>query len=410
MKRTQLAILVLLVIVLGAAAWFLIARRTGLWQSSAGHLPDRIVALPMNDVARVTITQPAAKVNLVKKDNTWVVAERANYPADFEVISTFIRKVWELKPVQEVKVGASQLGRLELIEPGTGDNSGTLVDFRDAAGKRLAALLFGKKYLRESAQSFAAGRSFPVGRYVMPMDNAHTVSLVSDSFPQIDEKPERWLDRHFIKIEKPTSIASAGPMPDMNWKLERSHDSAEWRLAGAAPEEKLDETKARQVASAVNSLSTFTDVLAPETKPETLGLDKPRAFTFTTEEGITYAMNVGHPTNESYPVTVTITGTLPTTRTAAANEKPEDKEKLDKEFQTKHEASEKRLKGEKKLEGRIFQVPKYGITQLEKARADLLAKPTPTPTSTPAASPGAPSPSPTAKSPKFPPKPKSAHP
>src|SRR5678815_4518833 len=107
MKRTQLAILVLLVVVLGAAAVFLARRGATSWRSSTEHLPDKLVSLTINDVAQITIQQPKAQVNLRKKGDTWVVSERADYPANFEMISTLIRKVWELKPVQEVKVGPS---------------------------------------------------------------------------------------------------------------------------------------------------------------------------------------------------------------------------------------------------------------------------------------------------------------
>ncbi len=52
MKRTQLAILVLLVVVFGAAALLLVRRSTNSWQSSIGHLPDKVVHLPINDVAQ----------------------------------------------------------------------------------------------------------------------------------------------------------------------------------------------------------------------------------------------------------------------------------------------------------------------------------------------------------------------
>ncbi len=55
----------------------------------------------------------------------------------------------------------------------------------------------------------------------MPEDGSHRVSLVTDAFAQVDDKPERWLDRDFIKIEKPISIACAGTSPAMNWTLER---------------------------------------------------------------------------------------------------------------------------------------------------------------------------------------------
>jgi uncharacterized protein DUF4340 len=389
MKRSQLAILILLVMVLGAGAFLLVKRRTTSWTSSTDYLPEKVISLPINDVAKVTIQQPEIQVNLRKKGDTWVVLERADYPANFEMVSTFIRKAWELKPVQEVKVGPSQLGRLSLLEPGQGAHSGTLVDFKNAEGKRLAALLFGKKYMRESNQSFAPGRSFPVGRYVMAEDGSHHVDLVSEPFQQIDGKPETWLDRGFIKIEKPMTIAVSGPNPAMNWKLERGQGAKEWKLADAQPHEQLDTAKANQLTNALNGISSFTDVLARESKPESVGLDKPTTITITTEDGFNYLLRVGNTIEQSYALTVSVSANLVSTRIPSKDERPEDKTKLDKEFQTRHETLEKKLASEKRLEGRTFVVPKYGIDQLKKNRADLLATPTPGPSQSPVTRPKA---------------------
>ena len=327
-------------------------------------------------------------MNLKKKGDTWAVVERADYPANFEMVSTLIRKTWELKPVQEVKVGPSQLGRLSLLKPGQGADSGTLVDFKNAEGKRLAAVLFGKKYVRESNQSVAQGRSYPVGRYVMPEDAPNRVSLVSETFTQIDGKPQSWLDRDFIKIEKPATIAVTAASPTMNWKLERDQGSKQWKLADAKADEQLDTTKANQVTSALNSISSFTDVLASESKPQAAGLDKPTTITVSTEDGFNYIFNAGNEIDQSYALTVSVSANPAGTRTPGKDEKPEDKTKLDKEFQTRHETLEKKLTKEKKLEGRTFLVPKYAIDQLKKNRADLLAaKPTPTPSPSPAVTP-----------------------
>jgi hypothetical protein len=387
MKRTQFLILVLLLLVLGGAAYLLLKRSTTSWQSNAGAASGKIVSLEINQVGQITIQQPEAKVNLKKKGEIWVVAERNDYPANFDTISSFIREVWELKPVQEIKVGQSQLGRVSLLEPGQGANSGTLVEFKDASGKRLAALLFGKKYLRESAQPAAQNRSFPAGRYVMSEDGSHRVTLVSNAFQQVDNKPERWIDHDFIKIEKAVSIASAAPDPGMNWKLERQPGAKEWKLADLKGDEMLDNTKANQVTSPISNLSSFTDVLT-DAKPEVTGMDKPVIFTIATEDGFTYVLKVGKKMDESYPLNVSVSANLPTARSPGADEKPEDKEKLDKEFQSKRETLEKKLAKEKKFEAWTYSIPKYGVEQAQKNRADLLAAKT-TPTPTPSLSPPA---------------------
>jgi len=44
--------------------------------------------------------------------------ERADgYSAHEEDIIEFARKLWDLKPAQSQKIGATQLGRLELLAP-----------------------------------------------------------------------------------------------------------------------------------------------------------------------------------------------------------------------------------------------------------------------------------------------------
>ena len=55
----------------------------------------------------MTIKESGTELNLAKKDDVWTVKERADYPADFDKVSALIRKLWELKPVQDVKVGPS---------------------------------------------------------------------------------------------------------------------------------------------------------------------------------------------------------------------------------------------------------------------------------------------------------------
>jgi hypothetical protein len=387
MKRTQFVILILLLVVLGAAAFFFLQRSTTSWQSNTGRQTEKIVNLPINQVAQVVIQQPETEINLKKKGDSWVVPARHDYPANFEMISTLIRQVWELKPVQELKVGQSQLGRLSLLEPSQGANGGTLVDFKDEGGKRLAALLVGKKYLRESAQPSAQARSYPAGRYVMPEDGSHRVTLVSEVFSQLDGKPERWLDRDFIKIEKPTSIAISGPTPTMSWKLEREPSAKDWKLSDLQGDEHLDPTKANQVASSISAFTTFIDIT--DAKPEATGLDKPVVVTVITEDGFTYVLNFGKKMEDNYPLTVSVSANLPTARTPGKDEKPEDKEKLDKEFQTKRETLEKKLAKEKKVEGWTYLLPKYGVEQVEKNRADLFA-PKSTPSPTPSASPASP--------------------
>src|SRR5947207_7579949 len=221
MKGKQLALVLVLLVALGGVALFLNSRNSASWSNTATTSSGKILDFQLNDVSHVTIKESGAEVNLIKKDDLWAVKERTDYPADFAKVSALIRKLWELRPVQDVKIGPSQLGRLQLTEPAPGSNNGTLLDLKGTGDKRLAALLLGKKYLKNSDQPAREGGGIPVGRYVMGQDGSNRAFLVSDTFDEIQTKPEQWVNRDFIKAENPKSIAVTGTAPGVNWKLVR---------------------------------------------------------------------------------------------------------------------------------------------------------------------------------------------
>lgn len=402
MKGKQLAIVLVLLLLLGGVALFLNRRNEASWSSTAAQSNAKILDFPLNDVSQITFQGNGPELNLIKKDGVWKVKERADYPANFDLISGLIRKIWELKAVQDVKVGPSQFGRLQLLDPGSDPNSGTLLDLKGEGGKRIAALLIGKKYLKQSDGSpLGQEAGIPSGRYARPLDKSNRVVLVAETLDEVDSKPDRWLNRDFFKVENAKSITLAGASPAMNWKLTRDAATSPWTLADAKPGEELDVTKA-SAAAALFSYGVFADVMAPDAPAAETGLDKPAVATFETFDGFVYTLKIGKPVGENYPVLVSVTANLPKERTPAPDEKPEDKAKLDQEFQTKQTQLTEKLAKEQKIENRPYLLAKTTVEQLLKERSTLLAekKPTPTPTAgagTPAPAAGTPKPASTQK-------------
>jgi hypothetical protein len=389
MKGKQLAIVLVLLVVLGGVALFLNHRNSASWSESATTSSGKVLDFPLNDVSQVTIKESGTELNLAKKGDVWTVKERADYPADFDKVSALLRKLWELKPVQDVKVGPSQLARLQLTEPAAGSASSTLLDLKGAAGKRLAALLLGKKNLRDPDQPASEGGGMASGRYVMGQDGSNRVFLVSDTFEEIQMKPEQWLSRDFIKIENPKTIAFTGATPAMNWKLVRDAVTSLWRLADPKPGEELDNAKAAGVAS-IFVYGNFADVLAADAAVAETGLDKPSTVRIETFDNFVYELKIGKLMGENYPVLVSVKGEPPKERTPAADEKPEDKARLDQEFQAKQKQMADKLATEQKLPARPYLIAKSTIDQMLKDRASLMAekKPSPSPTAAaPAAGP-----------------------
>lgn len=378
MNRHQLQILLIAAVVLGGLGLVIYQRNADSWQGSgAGGTNRKLLSdLPINDVAHIVIKEAGSEVNLVRKEDTWRVQERNDYAANFSQISDFIRKAWELKAVQEVKVGPSQLPRLNLVEPvKDAPDAGTLVDFKDSSGQRLKALLLGKKYMKQSERASPLGDGgFPAGRYVMVLDGKNRVSLTSDALSEVEAKPPNWLHKEFFKVEKPRSVTVTSKDPASSWQLMRETETGEWKLGDLKPEEKVDTSKAGGVTSPLVS-PTFVDVLAGEPSNEATGLDQATTAVVETFDKFTYTFKVGKLSGEqNHHLTVAVAADLLKERAAVPEEKAEDKTRLDKEFSDNRKKLEDKLAAEKVTEGHVYLVSKYTVEPLLRERAQLIAE------------------------------------
>ncbi len=394
MKGKHLFLLLVLALAVGGAWYFLQTNDEAVGKKSADGAGGKVLDFPINDVARVTVKATGAELNIVKKGDDWTVQERADYPAPYEQVSDLIRKLWELKTVQDMgKVGPSQFPRFELVEPGKEGGTGTVVELKDKDGKSLTALLLGKKFMKKS-DGMGMGMpgempGFPAGRYVAPVGSTK-VSLVTDTLENIEPKADRWLKKDFFKIENPKSIKVDGTTEPMHWTVTRENATADWKLEGAKEEEKIDPAKVTSFAN-MFSFPSFADVLAPDAKPEDTGLDKPTTVIIETTDKFSYTLKIGKPNGENLPVTMSVTADFVKTREPGKDEKPEDKEKLDKEFQAALKKNEDKLASEKKFEARPYLIAKTTLDPLLKDRAALIAEKKP---EAPPPAPGTPPPVP----------------
>src|ERR1700736_1571732 len=150
MKKNQLLLLLAVAIVASLAGVFFQLSQSDRWNNAK---TDRTIFqnLPINDVTKIRIRSVLANVTLEKKTDEWRVAEREDYPADFTKIRDLTRMLWELKAGQETQIGPSQLGRLKLIAPGQGTDSGLEIDLQGEKDKKIASLIIGKPVDRTHA-------------------------------------------------------------------------------------------------------------------------------------------------------------------------------------------------------------------------------------------------------------------
>lgn len=376
MNQKQFLVLIVLGLAIGGLGLYLANKKKASYSGTSIQSGERVIKdFPINNVAQIRILHGTNEVNLVRGD-VWTVKERWNYPANFTDIHDFLRKVWDLKPGQDVEAGPSQYGRLTLLNPAEdkSTNSGTLVEFKDDKGARLKSILLGKQHMKESPGGgpMGMGGGFPVGRYVL-VPESKKVWLVSETFANIDTKPEAWLSKDFLKVEKVKSVSVTSPNPTNTWTLSRETEAGDWKMADVKEGENFDKSKASSLNYALSSPS-FNDIVSPEAKPEETGLDKATVAKLETFDGFTYTATLGSTNEDNIHLKLDVAATLAKERTPAADEKPEDKEKLEKEFKDKLAKFEEKLKKEEQFEKWTYLVSKYTVDALLKPRTDFLAE------------------------------------
>ncbi len=144
MKRKQVYLLLGIALLLVIAGTIFQMRQFSTWK---GESSDRQIYpnLAVNDVTKVRVQAGKEILSLLISDDGWQVAERYGYPADFAKIRELLRSIWELKYVRTLEVGVSQFGRLQLLPPGQGDQSGTEIDLLGNGEKKIATLILGKR-------------------------------------------------------------------------------------------------------------------------------------------------------------------------------------------------------------------------------------------------------------------------
>ncbi len=373
MNRKQLTLLIVLGVVVGGLGWYVYSKKQSSYERGSDSADGQklLKGVPpnaINEVATVSIKQGANETTLTRQSDGWTVKERGGYPANFDTISEALKKLWDIKITRAVEVGPSRLASLKLTK-----TDGTAVDLKDDKGKSLAALTLGLQATKEGGgdPQFGGG-AMPSGRYVMRGDDIKTVALVSDPLSSLDPKPEDWLNKNWLKVEKPKAISVVSTNATNNWKLTRESESGDWKLADAKADETADSGKTSGMNYLLSS-AQFNDVLV-DPKPEKTGLNNPTTATIETFDGFTYIIKIGKAEGENHAVQISVAGDFPKERTPGKDEKAEDKTKLDKEFADKRKQQEDKLKSEKALEKWTYLVSNWTVENLLKSRKDWLAE------------------------------------
>jgi hypothetical protein len=256
------------------------------------------------DIAAIRIAEPKATLTVQRKDERWVIAERADFPADLSKVREFVLKVIGLKVGQSEPLGDKDRARLNL------DESGTRVEFKNSEDKSLGVMIVGRKHFKREVEN--PEKAIPDGRFVVLPGEAGTAYLVADPLMQATVRTAEWIDRGSFQVEKVKTLEVRYP-DGGGYRIERTADDADWKLVGVKPGEKLDIPRANAASYSLQLLE-LADV-APKDASDT-GLDKPISIDATTLEGASYAIKVGKLAGDNYYVAFTASGLKPDAKDA----------------------------------------------------------------------------------------------
>ncbi|MBU2490190.1 MAG: DUF4340 domain-containing protein [Proteobacteria bacterium] len=219
MRKTTLVILLAALAALAGVTALVLNRsqpRTQPVAMGEKLFPDLLV----NNVAKIVVQAPGARVEVVKTPHGWVVPSRDGYPADFERVARFVRKFADLKIGRTFPAVQGELSRLGLEEPGPAEGlrpAATLLALESAGGETLASLLVGKDRMSKSKQPV---RGMPDGQYVR-LPGEETVYVVDGYFDKDDRKDAEWLDKTITRVEteEVRSITCRTGTPDFSQEV-----------------------------------------------------------------------------------------------------------------------------------------------------------------------------------------------
>ncbi len=383
MSKKSVIVLWIVVFILAASVTALKLRKGDTGEANTNrHRGETVLAsFPATEVTSIQIKGAEQSVTLNKTSDGWVVAERNNYPANFNNINNLLRTIESVKINHAIEAGPSYGKRFGMdLTSKKPEEHGVQLSFTRADQSNVATIFLGKD-------------STGGGRYIQNAADTSGIYVTSESFPTATPDAKSWLNEDFIAVDKITSIAvtAAGKPEQIDWKLTRADENAEFSLEGANATEKLD-TSATSLLSTILSSARFqdvstTDVSTVEQSPQR------RIATIGTKDGFTYTISMlekpvlqvpdalaqpgsSPPTpEENFQVTLKIEGKFATERVKAEGETPEDTKSKEEAFQASLKTLQEKLKTEQAYQGRVYELSKNTIDALLKSRTELIAQP-----------------------------------
>jgi len=247
----------------------------GVSRVAPGERAFPALAAKLGEVTSVAVSRNGTTMTLIRDGDSWLVAEKGNYPANAAKISQIVRAMADLTLVEPKTQTAGLYPRLEVEDPGSGKSA--LISVKDKSSRALAETIVGKRRY----DRLGAGND---GVYIRKPGEAQAWLARGTLDPS--GEPASWLDRQILDIseKKITKVTLT------------QADGSKLVISRAAPDAKF----AVEDAPADTKFKSESTTSGPATALETLDLDDVRpagelpvpdkdvvTASFTTFDGVT---------------------------------------------------------------------------------------------------------------------------
>jgi Domain of unknown function (DUF4340) len=308
MQSRSLILLASATVVLVAIAIVVLASGDrGVSRAAPGQPAFPALAAKLGDVTSVVVSREGTTMTLIRDGDSWLVAEKGNYPANAAKISQIVRAMADLTLVEPKTQNPDLYPRLDVEDPGHGKSA--LVAVKDKSGGDLAQAIVGKRRY----DRLGAGND---GVYLRKPGEAQTWLARGTLDPSGD--PASWLDRQIIDISEKKIAKVTLTQPDgSTLVISRATPDASFAVEDAPADGKFkSESTTRGPATALETLDL--DDVKPAGELSVPDKDVVTA-SFTTFDGLTVDLRLMDRDKTNW-VAISVTGSG-----AAEAKKIEDK-------------------------------------------------------------------------------------
>src|SRR3984893_9529186 len=247
----------------------------GISRAAPGQPAFPVLTAKLGEGASGTVSRNGTTMTLIRDGDSWLVAEKGNYPANAAKISQNVRAMADLNLVEPKTQNPDLYPRLDVEDPEHGKSA--LVAVKDKSGGDLAQAIVGKRRY----DRLGAGND---GVYLRKPGEAQT--WLARGTPDPTGDPSSWLERQIIDISEKKIAKGALTQPDgSELVIGRAAPEAKFAVEDAPPDTKFkSETTTSGPAGALETLDL--DDVKPAGELPVPDKDVVTA-SFTTFDGVT---------------------------------------------------------------------------------------------------------------------------